>query len=141
MGTRVRHWALRAALGCVAGALAVGAGLAGVGMLAGAGYLALRTAHSASFAAAVVGAVLLVLCGLVLALLGVSTRRIAARGGQRRAGAAPDDPRIPPELGWIARDPLAASALALLLGVGAGRSSELRRILRVMLQEWLAVRR
>lgn len=106
---------------------------AGVGLIAWAAYLALRAGHSAPWAAGWVGAGMLALAGLGLALARAAGRRGGAAtppsSGTRGAG-------IPASLAWLEREPVAAAVLAVGLGFGAARSRRVRRVVEDILRDW-----
>lgn len=119
---------LRLTLGALAGlwvaALIIACAMASVGFFAAAVYLMLRVHGSGAWAAAWVGAGLLALAAGMLGLGWLVATRPSPRRRSSRALAE-----------FAAREPLAASVLALAAGVGAGRSPALRQLLRELLDE------
>jgi hypothetical protein len=117
---------------CAAHVVVAALVLLGVGALAGSAYLALREVASPAGALAWLGAGALVLAvgGLGLAW--------ASRRARPPAIPRATDPtaRVPSSLAWVEREPIAASVLALALGVGAARSRRVRRVVEDLLRDW-----
>lgn len=105
--------------------------LLGVLALAGGAYLGLLEVVRPAAALAWVGLGALVLVG---GGLWVAWPRRRAGGPRRPSASTAAGP--PPSLAWIEREPIAASVLALLLGIGAARSRRVRRVAEDLLRDW-----
>lgn len=134
----MRHLGSRAA---AYGAAAV-LGVCAVAFLAFAGYLQLEKILTPPAAALVTGIVLLALALLVVLL---SRRSGVRRGHRRRPDSDPVDgleamldERVDPVLSrWLRRHPERAVVATLLLGVGAGYSRSVRRVLQDVYNQYV----
>lgn len=137
----MRHLGARAAAYGTAAVL----GICAVAFLAFAGYLQLEKTMAPAAAALMTGGVLLALASLVVLFSRRAGVRRGRRGGRRRPDSDPVDgleamldERVDPVLSrWLRRYPERAAVATLLLGVGAGYSRSVRRVLQDVYNQYV----
>lgn len=124
-------------------------GACAVAFLAYAAYLQLAAALAPAIAALLTGGALLLLAALTLACLGWSGTGRGDRRGRHRDSHDPMDgleamldERVDPVLSrWLRRHPERAAAATLLLGIGAGYSRSVRRVLQDLYDQYVETER
>lgn len=137
-------WVRRLRLGAAAYGIAVILGACAIAFLAFAAYLQLADALEPPIAALVTGGVLLLLALLLVLVFRMSSRHgPGRRPGRRRADHPMEgveqvlEESVDPVLSrWLRRHPQRAALAMLLLGVGAGYSRSIRRVVQDLYNQY-----
>lgn len=137
-------WIRRLRSGAAAYGVAVVLGACAIAFLAFAAYLQLANTLAPAIAALVTGGVLLLLAVLVVLVFRGSSGRGGGHRHRRRRGDDPEDgleeileESVDPVLSrWLRRNPQRAALAMLLLGVGAGYSRSIRRVVQDLYNQY-----